>query len=75
MRSVAGQEDAVRRFLDTVAGGLEARALGEEVLLRPAYERLAAMAGPADEARALHAEGGTPALVCARAYRSPVPTL
>lgn len=71
MRSVAEHMAAVRRFLDVVGDGLAARGLGEEVFLKPAYERLAALAGPADEARALHASGGTAALVRSRAYRSP----
>jgi glutamate--cysteine ligase len=72
MRSVAGCTDAVRRFLDLVADGLAARGLGEEVFLKPAYERLAAVTGPADEARALYAAGGTAALVRSRAYRSAI---
>ncbi|MEN3279264.1 MAG: hypothetical protein V7607_404 [Solirubrobacteraceae bacterium] len=72
MRSVAGCTDAVRRFLDLVTAGLAARGLGEEIFLEPAYARLAAMTGPADEARALHAAGGTAALVRSRAYRSAI---
>lgn len=71
MRSLAGREDEVRRFLDLVADGLAGRGLGEEVFLRPAYERLATLRGPADAARELHAAGGTVAIVQALAYRSP----
>jgi gamma-glutamylcysteine synthetase len=69
MSSLAERADAVERFLAIVADGLTARGLGEDVLLQPAYERLATMRGPADEARALHAAGGVPALVRSRAYR------
>lgn len=69
MGSLAGRADAVEPFLAIVADGLAARGLGEEVFLKPAYDRLAAMSGPADEARALHAAGGVPALVRSRAYR------
>jgi glutamate--cysteine ligase len=69
MSSLAGRAGVVERFLAVVADGLAARGLGEEAFLEPAYERLAAMSGPADEARALHAAGGVPALVRSRAYR------
>jgi hypothetical protein len=69
MSSLAERTNAVERFLAIVADGLTARGLGEEIFLKPAHERLAAMSGPADEARALHAAGGVPALVRSRAYR------
>jgi hypothetical protein len=70
IRGVAGRGDAASAFLDLVADGLAARDLGEERLLAPAYERLAAMTGPADDARELHEAGGIEALVRARAYAS-----
>lgn len=70
IRELAGREDAARAFLDLVADGLAARGLGEERLLASAYERLAAMTGPADEARELHETGGIEALVRTRAYAS-----
>jgi glutamate--cysteine ligase len=72
MRGVAGHAGTVRRLLDVVTEGLAARGLGEERLLEPAYQRLAAMACPADDARTLHAAGGVAALVRARAYRSAI---
>ena len=76
IHSVAACTDTVRHFLDLVASGLTARGLGEEIFIKPAYDRLAAMAGPADAARALHAAGGAVALVRSRAYRraTAVPT-
>jgi hypothetical protein len=45
------------------ASGLEARGYGEEALLEPLRDRVAARSGPADRARTLMARGGVPRLV------------
>ena len=53
----------LRQALERIEAALVARGHGEEVYLRPAFERLERRANPADDARAAYQQGGMEALV------------
>ena len=54
-------------LLDVAEGGLKARGYGEETLVEPLRERVAARSGPADLARSLMGAGGITELIDAMA--------